>query len=111
MDRVNGLLREVIADEICELKDPAVGFVTVTGVDTAPDLHSAVVYYTTLGDETEREESSRAMTRAAVHVQTRMAAQVRLKYTPRLEFRVDKSIEAGLHMEQVLRKVKGNGHE
>lgn len=111
MDRVNELLREVIADEIRLLKDPAVGFVTITGVDTAPDLHSAVVYYTTMGDEDQREESSRALARAAVHVQTRMGAQVRLKYTPRLQFKVDPAIEAGLHMEEVLRHVKEHDHE
>ena len=111
MDRVNELLREVVAEEILELKDPAVGFVTITGVNTAPDLHSAVVYYTTMGDETQREESSRALSRAAVHVQTRMGAQIRLKYTPRLEFRVDQSIEIGLHMEEVIRVVQDHHNE
>ncbi len=111
MDRVNELLREVVAEEILELKDPAVGFVTITGVDTAPDLHAAVVYYTTMGDETEREESFLALARAAVHVQTRMGAQIRLKFTPRLEFRVDRSIEAGLHMEEVLRTMQDHRGE
>ncbi len=111
IDRVNELLREVVAEEIHDLKDPAVGFVTITGVDTAPDLHSAVVYYTTMGDESQQEESSLALSRAAVHVQTRMGSQVRLKYTPRLEFRVDTSVETGLHMEEVLREVTGHDHE
>ena len=111
MDRVNELLREVIAEEIRILKDPAVGFVTITGVDTAPDLHSAVVHYSTLGDKNQQEESAQALSRAAVHVQTRMGAQVRLKYTPRLEFKVDRAIEVGLHMERVLRRVKEPDHE
>lgn len=110
MARVNELLREVIADEMRELKDPAVGFVTITGVDCAPDLHSAIVYYTTLGDEAEKEASAAALTRAATHLQSRLGAQVRLKYTPRLEFRVDPSIEAGLHMEDVLRDIGGGEH-
>ncbi len=110
MDRVNELLREVIADEIGDLKDPAVGFVTITGVDCAPDLHSALVYYTTLGDEAEKEASAEALARAAARLQSKLAAQVRLKYTPRLEFRVDPAIEAGLHMEDVLREIRSEDH-
>ncbi len=110
MQRVNELLREVVAEEIRELKDPAVGFVTVTGVDTSPDLRSARVYYTTMGDEVQQEESSQALSRATVRVQSRMGAQIRLKYTPRLEFRVDPSIAAGLHMEEVLRTVQDHDH-
>ena len=110
MERVNELLREVVAEEIRELKDPAVGFVTVTGVDTAPDLHSAVVYYTAMGDEAQQKESSQALSRAAVRVQSRMGPQIRLKYTPRLEFRVDASIEAALRMEELLRDVRDQDH-
>jgi ribosome-binding factor A len=50
MRRVNELLRESIAEEIARLKDPGLGFVTITGIDTAPDLRSARVYYSVLGD-------------------------------------------------------------
>ena len=108
MDRVNELLRVVVAEEIRVLKDPAVGFITITGVNTSPDLHSAVVYYTSMGDEAQQVESSRALGRAAPRVQTRLGAQVRLKYTPRLEFKVDGSIAAGLHMEELLREVRNH---
>ena len=51
MPRVNELLREVIAEEIGKLKDPAIGFVTITAVDTSPDLRHALVFYTALGSD------------------------------------------------------------
>ena len=105
MPRVNELLREVIAEEIRDLKDPAVGFVTVTAVDTSPDLHNAVVYYTVLGSEEERAACAAALGRATPHIRSRMGAQVRLKYTPALEFRVDSSLEAGMRIDSILRQI------
>lgn len=105
MPRVNELLREVIAEEIRNLKDPAVGFVTVTEVDTSPDLHSAFVYYTALGSQEEQAACAAALERAAPHIRSRMGAQVRLKYTPALEFRVDSSLAEGLRIDSILREI------
>lgn len=103
MPRVNEMLRVVIAEEIRALKDPEVGFVTVTGVDTSPDLRSAVVFYTALGTEEEQAATARALKRAAPHLRSRMGAQIHIKYTPALEFRVDAAIETGLRIEQLVR--------
>lgn len=107
MPRVNGLLREVIAEEIRLLKDPAIGFVTITAVDTAPDLHSALVYYTAMGPEEEQAACAAALKRATPHVRSRMGSQVRLKYTPALEFRVDPSLESGIRIDSLLREIGG----
>ena len=96
MSRVNELLREVIAEEVQDLKDPAIGFVTITGVDTSPDLRTAVVFYTAMGGDDEQAGCADALVRATPRVQGRIATQVRLKYTPTLEFRVDSAIEHGL---------------
>jgi len=108
MPRVNELLREVIAEEIRDLKDPAVGFVTVTAVDTSPDLHNALVYYTALGSEEERAACAGALERATPRIRSRMGAQVRLKNTPALEFRVDSSLEAGMRIDSILRHIGGD---
>lgn len=108
MPRVNELLREVIAEEIRSLKDPAIGFVTITGVDTSPDLRSALVFYTALGSAEEQAECAAALARATPHIQARLGAQVRLKYTPALEFRVDPSLETGLRIDTILREIESS---
>ena len=107
MPRVNELLREVIAEEVRTLKDPAIGFVTITEVDTSPDLRNAYVYYTTLGSDEEQAACAEALERAAPHLRTRLGGQVRLKYTPALEFRVDASLETGMRIDSLLRRIGG----
>ena len=105
MPRVNELLREVIAEEVRDLKDPAIGFVTITEVDTSPDLRNAHVYYTALGSEEEQAACAAALERATPHLRSRLGGQVRLKYTPALEFRVDPSLETGLRIDSILREI------
>ena len=105
MRKVNELLREVIADEVHLLSDPRIGFVTITGVDCAPDLRTAKVYYSVLGDDDERTATQQALQHSAPHIQEAMAGQVRLKYLPRLRFVRDESVERGLRMEQLLREI------
>ena len=105
MPRVNELLREVIADEIRVLKDPAIGFLTITAVDTAPDLHNALVFYTALGSEEEQAACAAGLERATPHLRARLGSQVRLKYTPALEFRVDPSLRTGIRIDSILRQI------
>lgn len=103
MRKVNELLREVIAEEATELKDPRIGFLTITGVDTAPNLRNAIVYYSVIGDEEQHEATAAALKSAARRFQAVIGRQTRLKYTPVLEFRLDRSIDEGLRMEELLR--------
>ena len=105
MRRVNELLREVIAEELRNLKDPAIGFVTITAVDTSPDLRNAHVFYTIFGSEEEKVASSAGLERATPHLRSRLGAQVRLKYTPALHFKVDSSVEYGMRIESLLREL------
>ena len=103
MRKINELLRETIADEVSKLKDPGIGFVTITGVETAPDLRTAVVYYSALGTPEEQADSAAGLERAVRRIQSGVARRVRLRYTPRLEFRVDPSIEHGMRIDELLR--------
>ena len=105
MSRVNELIREVVAEGGGLLKDPAIGFVTVTGVDTSPDLRSAIVFYSVLGEPEEQADSQAALDRAAAHIQARLASQVRLKNIPRLQFQRDPSIDVGLRIDELLRDI------
>lgn len=102
MRKIDELVREVLADEVGRLKDPRVGFVTITGAETSPDLRHATVFYSVLGTDEERAATATALTHAAPHLQARLAGQVRMKFTPVLEFRVDPSIEHGARINQLL---------
>lgn len=105
MRRVDESLREVIAAEVVRLKDPGIGFVTITGVTTSPDLRAARVYYSVLGDEAQRSDTQAALERAAPRLQRIVGREVRLKYNPRLAFVYDESIDQGLRMEQLLHEI------
>jgi ribosome-binding factor A len=109
MRKINESVREVIADEITLLTDPGLGFVTITGVQTSPDLRNATVFYSAMGDERQRGDSAAALARSAPHLQAALAGQVRLKYTPRLRFEVDDAIETGLRISEVLRRLDDEG--
>lgn len=102
MRKVNELVREVVADAVRDLKDPRVGFVTVTGAETSPDLRHAVVYYSVLGSEEEKCDSAGALARARPRIQAALGDQTRLRYTPKLEFRVDEAIDEGIRISQIL---------
>jgi ribosome-binding factor A len=105
MRKVNELLREVIAEEAAQLKDPRIGFLTITGVDTAPNLRTARVYYSVMGDDEQHEATAAGLKSAARRFQAAIGRQTRLKYTPVLEFRLDPSIEGGFRIDALLQHI------
>lgn len=111
MRKVNELLKEVIADTVTDLKDPGIGFLTITGVNASPDLRNAFVYYSVLGTDEEVEATSEALTRAAPHIQGVVGSQVHMKYTPKLTFRVDPSIGEGLKIDRLLHELETEGED
>jgi ribosome-binding factor A len=103
MRRVDEAVRAVLSDAIAtELSDPRVGFVTVTAVQTSPDLRHARVYVSILGDEHAREETLDALQAAHGFLQGRLAAQLTLKHTPLLAFRFDPSVERAMRITKLL---------
>jgi len=103
MRRVNQVIREVIGDAIStELDDPRIGFVTVTAVDTSPDLRSARVYVSVLGDQSEREDTLTALGASHGLLQSRIASEMRIKYTPTLSFHYDDGPERGVRLARLL---------
>lgn len=103
--RVNEILREVIADECSNLKDPRIGFLTITGVSTSVDLRNANVYYTVLGDEECETETARALEGASGRVRAAVGRQVRLKYLPKLRFLPDPAVRHARRIEDLLRRM------
>lgn len=103
MRRVDEAVRAVLTDAIArELKDPRVGFVTVTGVKTSPDLRHARVYVSVLGDEATREDSLEGLRSAHGFLQRRIAAQLTLRNTPALTFAYDGSIDHGMRITELI---------
>lgn len=104
MLKVNSVLREVLAEEIERLNDERLEMVSVTGVETAPNLRHAIVYIDVLGEEGHQPALS-ALKRAAKRLQSEIARQVRLKYTPTLEFAVDPGVIGGERIDAILRAI------
>ena len=102
MRRVNAAVREVVSAGLGELKDPRIGFATVTAVDTAPDLRQARVFVSVLGSERARERTLAALQAAAGVLQARIASELNLKRTPQLAFEYDPSVERGVRMTQLI---------
>lgn len=103
MRRVDEAMRAVLSDAISKhLKDPRVGFVTVTGVKTSPDLRQARVYVSVLGDEQKREASLQGLRSAHGFLQRQVADELALKNTPTLEFEYDESVDRGMRITQLL---------
>jgi ribosome-binding factor A len=108
MRRVNEVMREVIGGTIAtDLQDPRIGFVTVTAVETSPDLRAARVFVSVLGDERQREETLAGLRSSHGVLQSAVAAQLRLKRTPTLTFHYDPSIERGDRVTRLLEDEEG----
>lgn len=102
MRKVDEAIREVVSDTLPELKDPRIGFVTVTGVHTSRDLRQATVYVSVLGSERKREKALEGLTAAHGLLQARIAGQLRLKHTPTLTFEYDPTVAEGVRMSKLI---------
>jgi ribosome-binding factor A len=103
MRRVDEAVREVLSDAIATgLKDPRVGFVTVTDVKTSPDLRHARVFVSVLGDPADRRASLRGLQAAHGYLQRRVADELRLRHTPELAFAYDDSVDRGMRVTELL---------
>jgi ribosome-binding factor A len=115
MRRVDEAIRQVLGDAVTgELKDPRVGFVTVTDVRTSADLRHARVYVSVLGrgggpsEEDEREATLAGLRSAHGYLQGRLAAELRLKRTPTLQFAYDETTDRALRVDELLDEIEGS---
>jgi ribosome-binding factor A len=105
MRRVDEAMRAVLSDAIAtDIKDPRVGFVTVTGVKTSPDLHHACVFVSVLGDESTTEDTMDGLRSAHGFLQRRVASELMLKHTPALTFEYDDSVDRGMRITHLLKE-------
>src|ERR1700745_1764814 len=102
MRRVNEAVKEVVSEAVGDLKDPRIGFVTVTGVETSPDLRHARVFVSVLGSEAKRRKTLAGLEAAHGVLQARLAHELRMKRTPQLAFEYDPTVERGVRMTQLI---------
>ena len=105
MRRVNEAVREVLSARIAKgLKDPRIGFVTVTAVETSPDLRHARVYVSVLGDDPEREATLEGLASSHGVLQAQLARELRMKRTHTLEFAYDSSLDHSMRIAELLER-------
>lgn len=106
-ERVGSLIQMELSQLILmRVKDPRLGFVTVTHVDVTPDLKSARVFYSVMGNDKVKSDSQLALEKAAGFLQKEIGTTLKLRYTPRLQFCFDDSLDRGLEIDRVLRDIK-----
>lgn len=102
------LQKEISALLLKGLKDPRVGFVTITGVSVTPDMHLARVHYTVYGDETQRLDTQKGLKSAVPFIRRELSRRLRLRYVPELVFEFDKALEYGNRIDSLLRQLNAD---
>lgn len=103
--RVQEEFREILAEEIPRLKDPRIGFVTVTSVRVTPDLRRATVFYTAMGDDRDRRATAAGLRSATAHLRQVIGHQVRMKTLPDLEFEEDQTPETAERIDRLIQRL------
>jgi ribosome-binding factor A len=105
-------IRQEVGDILArEVRDPGIGFLTITRVKVAPDLQQARVYYTTLGDPGERKKAARALDRALPFIRRALAMRLNLRRVPELAFQFDESVAHQARVEELLEQIKRDDAE
>jgi ribosome-binding factor A len=113
-ERVGQMVQELLGEMFARgMRDPRIGFVTITGVKMSPDLREARVFYAVHGDAEQRKHTAKGLESARGFIRREIAAQLRLRITPELHFSYDEAIDRGERVEQLIRQVheedKGRG--
>lgn len=106
IERVQKLARQVLGEAIQELKDPRIGFATVTAVKVTPDLRFARVYVSVLGSADDQQQTLNGLKSAGAHLRSELGRQMRVKYTPELSFELDTQAEEAQRLEALFRQIR-----
>ena len=102
MRRVNESVRQVLSESLGDLKDPRIGFVTITGVETSPDLRHAKVFVSVLGSAKKRDATLSGLNSSHGVLQAALAKELRMKRTPQLTFEYDPTVERGVRLSALI---------
>jgi ribosome-binding factor A len=105
-ERVSGLIQQTVSELLQKsVKDPRLKMVSITGVKMTADLKLARIYFVTTGDSAAREKASAGFKKAHGFIKHALAQKLELRYMPDLQFFYDKSIDYGMHMDSVLKRL------
>ena len=104
-ERVQKLAQQILGEEIQSLKDPRIGFTTVTAVRVSPDLRHARVLVSVLGEDEAKAQTMKGLKSAAPHLRTELGRRMRMKYLPELTFELDHGVEVAERVESLLRRI------
>ncbi|HEX4825048.1 MAG TPA: 30S ribosome-binding factor RbfA [Candidatus Polarisedimenticolaceae bacterium] len=110
-ERVGEEIRAVLAEAVREIRDPRVGFVTLTGVVLSPDLKQAKVYVSRLGSASERDDAVDALNEAVAFLRRAVSTRAKLRHTPLLRFFSDATLERGSRVEAILQELHADDPE
>jgi len=107
IEKVQELIKQEVSQIILkELKDPRIGFVTVTQVDVTGDLRSAKIYVSLMGSEDQIKDCWDGLQKALGYIRREIGKRIRLRCTPELSFQLDKSLDYSVHIQELLSKIK-----
>ncbi len=105
-EKVAEAIHEMVSELLVKgLKDPRIGFVTITGVKVTDDLHLATVYFTVIGSDAEKKSTEQGLNSARGFIRKEMGKALRMRYVPDLMFRYDESVEYGSRIESLLKQI------
>lgn len=111
MARLNALIAQTVSRLVLNLKDPGIGFVTITGADLSPDLSLARVYFSVLGEEAEKQETASALNRAKAHIRRELAKLENMKKVPEIAFIYDDAVERADRVHRILHTIEEERRE
>ena len=111
-DRVSDLLKKEISQMLLrEVKDPRIGFVTITDVEVSDDLRSARVFFSMIGDNSELEKTTKGLNSATGFIKRKLGKKLRMRYIPSIIFKFDDSLEYGSYINTILRDLETPGYD
>jgi len=111
-ERVEGQLKKEISKILLEdLKDPRIGFVTITRIELTGDIRYARIYFSILGDDKAKEESLKGIKSAVGFIRKLIAERIKLRYVPELYFKLDNSLEYSINLEKTFERIKNEHKE
>lgn len=113
-DKVGEQIHKIVSELLIKgLKDPRIGFVTITGVKLTTDLRQATIFFTVIGSDEERKNTEAGLNSARGFIRKELGQALKLRVVPEVQFKYDTSVEYGLHIESILREIgtKDDGDE
>jgi len=105
-EKVAEAIHEMVSELLVKgLKDPRIGFVTVTGVKVTDDLHLATIYFTVIGSDAEKKDTEQGLNSARGYIRKELGKNLRMRYVPDIVFRYDASVDYGSRIESLLKKI------